>query len=63
MVVGGKGQFPKLRLAVTGTPGTGKTALSTALEGLFEVIELEKIAEDLGFLGEVDDGSRPLDTY
>ena len=61
MVVGGKGQFPKLRLAITGTPGTGKTALSTALEGLFEVIELEKIAEDLGLLGEVDDGSRPLD--
>jgi adenylate kinase len=62
MVVGGKGQLPKLRLAITGTPGTGKTALSTALEGLFEVIELEKIAEELDLLGEVDDDdSRPLD--
>ena len=61
MVVGGKGQLPKLRLAITGTPGTGKTALSTALEGLFEVIEIEKIAEELDLLGEVDDGSRPLD--
>ena len=62
MVVGGKEQLPKLRLAITGTPGTGKTALSTALEGLFEVIELAKIAEELDLLGEVDDDdSRPLD--
>ena len=62
MVVGGKGQLPKLRFALTGTPGTGKTALSTALKGLFQIIELEKLAEELALLGEVDDdGSKPID--
>lgn len=62
MVVGGMEPLPKLRLALTGTPGTGKTALSTALKGLFQVIELEKLAEELALLGEVDDdGSRPID--
>lgn len=62
MVVGGKEQLPKLRLALTGTPGTGKTALATALKGLFQIIELEKLAEELALLGEVDDdGSRPID--
>jgi len=62
MGVGGKGQLPKLRFALTGTPGTGKTALSAALKGLFQVIELEKLAEELALLGEVDDdGSRAID--
>ena len=53
-------QFPAImrggcRIALTGTPGTGKTTISDILrmEG-FEVLSLEKLAEKLNCLGELD---------
>ena len=62
-------QFPAImrggcRIALTGTPGTGKTTISDILrmEG-FEVLSLEKLAEKLNCLGELDysDNSKPVD--
>ena len=55
-------QFPAImrggcRIALTGTPGTGKTTISDILrmEG-FEVLSLETLAENLNCLGELDSG-------
>ena len=52
------------RVAISGTPGTGKTTISTILkdEG-FNVLALEKIAEKYDCLGELDisDNSKPID--
>ena len=52
------------RVAISGTPGTGKTTISTMLkdEG-FNVLALEKIAEKYDCLGELDtsDNSKPID--
>ena len=62
-------QFPTnmrggCRVAISGTPGTGKTTISTILkdEG-FNVLALEKIAEKYDCLGELDasDNSKPID--
>ena len=62
-------QFPAImlgecRIALTGTPGTGKTTISDILrmEG-FKVLSLEKLAEKLNCLGELDysDNSKPVD--
>ena len=53
-------QFPAImrggcRIALTGTPGTGKTTISDILrsEG-FKVLSLEKLAEKFNCLGELD---------
>ena len=52
------------RVALSGTPGTGKTTISRLLrsEG-FDVLSMEKIAEKHNCLGELDsvDNSRPID--
>ena len=62
-------QFPAImrrgcRIALTGTPGTGKTTISDILsmEG-FKVLSLEKLAEKFNCLGELDysDNSKPVD--
>ena len=62
-------QFPTnmrggCRVALSGTPGTGKTTVSTILksEG-FTVLSLEKIAEKHGCLGDLDisDDSKEID--
>ena len=62
-------QFPTnmrggCRVAISGTPGTGKTTISTILkdEG-FNVLALEKIAEKYDCLGKLDtsDNSKPID--
>ena len=52
------------RVALSGTPGTGKTTISRLLhsEG-FDVLSMEKIAEKHNCLGELDssDNSKPID--
>ena len=52
------------RVALSGTPGTGKTTISRLLEseGL-DVLSMEKIAEKYNCLGELDssDNSKPID--
>ena len=62
-------QFPAImrggcRIALTGTPGTGKTTIADILrsEG-FRVLSLEKLAEKFNCLGELDysDNSKPVD--
>ncbi len=62
-------QFPTnmrggCRVAISGTPGTGKTTISTILkdEG-FNVLTLEKIAEKYDCLGDLDisDDSKEID--
>ena len=53
------------RLALTGTPGTGKSSLARALLDIgFEVLTVESLAEQHGVLGDVDpsDGARFIDT-
>ena len=53
------------RLALTGTPGTGKSTLAQALcDAGFEVVTVESLAEQHGLLGDVDssDGARVIDT-
>ena len=57
------------RIAITGTPGSGKTTLSefgqskSNAEWQLSVITDKELAEMNGFLGEVDsiDGARPID--
>lgn len=53
-------------LAVSGTPGTGKTRLCTemALNG-WEVLSLAELAQEHGCLGSVDgeDGAAPIDVH
>jgi|TARA_B100001250_G_scaffold96148_1_gene80409 adenylate kinase len=53
------------RVAITGTPGVGKTSVSRILEGRgFTLASVEDLAEEFGCIGEVDpkDGARPIDT-
>ena len=53
------------RLALTGTPGTGKSTVARALcDAGFEVVTVESLAEQHGLLGNVDpsDGARVIDT-
>ncbi|MFL2975384.1 MAG: adenylate kinase family protein [Candidatus Thalassarchaeaceae archaeon] len=52
------------RLAMTGSPGTGKSTVSSLLEELGYCIEtVEGLAEEFGCIDEVDphDGARPVD--
>ena len=52
-------------MALTGTPGTGKSTVAQALcDAGFEVITVESLAEQHGLLGDVDpsDGARVIDT-
>ncbi len=54
--------IPPLRLALTGTPGTGKTRLSEELKEVVEILSMPIIAEAKGFLGQDDgDGSKEID--
>lgn len=52
---------PGFRIAITGTPGTGKTTLCAALAG--PVVSVSRLAAAHGCLGEVDatDGAAPVD--
>ena len=53
------------RVAITGTPGAGKTSVSRMLEEKgFTLVSVEGLAEEFGCIGEVDpeDGARPIDT-
>lgn len=52
------------RVALSGTPGTGKTTISSLLQSEgFDVLSLEKIADKHNCLGELDatDDSKPID--
>ncbi len=52
------------RLALTGSPGTGKSSVCVLLEGGdFEVLTIEALAEENGCIGELDvsDDARPID--
>tara|TARA_Y100001970_G_scaffold246516_1_gene314513 strand:+ start:2553 stop:3098 length:546 start_codon:yes stop_codon:yes gene_type:complete len=53
-----------VRVAITGTPGVGKSTVSRILEGRgFMLVSVEGLAEDFECVGEVDpeDGARPID--
>lgn len=52
------------RLALTGTPGVGKTTIASLLADTgYQVETMEEIAESFGCIGDVDseDGARPID--
>lgn len=52
------------RLALSGTPGTGKTTVASLLErNGYNIISLESLAKEHNCLGEIDtlDNSRPVD--
>lgn len=52
------------RLAMSGSPGTGKSTVSSLLGGMgYRLEKVESLAEDFGCIGEVDprDGARPID--
>ena len=52
------------RVAITGTPGVGKTSVSGFLEAVgFTVVSVEDLAEEHGCIGNEDpeDGARPID--
>lgn len=54
------------RLALTGTPGTGKSSVAGLLsEGGFEVLTVESLAEENGLKGDLDstDGALVIDTH
>ena len=53
--------LPLLRLALTGTPGTGKTRLSEELQELVEILDMSILAEAKGALGQDDDGNKEID--
>lgn len=44
-----------MRVAVTGTPGTGKTTATESLQTDLEVIHLNQVVEDHGFIEDTDD--------
>ena len=52
-------------IAITGTPGTGKTALCQELEGVFTVLSLQDLAEKHACIGPQDtaDGAAPVDIH
>lgn len=52
-------------IAVTGTPGTGKTALCKALSGSYHVFTLQDLAEQHECIGAIDsaDDSAPVDIH
>lgn len=52
------------RLALSGTPGTGKTTIASLLnEQGYTIVSLESLADEYGCLGEIDDldNSKPID--
>ena len=52
------------RLALTGTPGAGKTTIASLLADVgYQVETMEEIAERFGCIDDVDseDGARPID--
>ena len=52
------------RIALTGSPGTGKTTLALEMQSLgLEVDSVKSLAEEHGFIGDLDpsDGARPID--
>ena len=52
------------RLALTGTPGVGKTTIASLLADVgYQVETMEEIAERFGCIEDVDleDGARPID--
>ena len=54
------------RLALTGTPGTGKSTVAGLLsEGGFEVLTVESLAEENGLKGDLDstDDALVIDTH
>jgi len=55
----------RVSVAITGTPGTGKTTLCEALGESFSVLSLQELAEQYGCLDSVDavDDSAPLDIH
>ena len=55
----------RVSIAITGTPGTGKTTLCEVLSKSFSVLSLQELAEQHGCLEEVDatDDSAPLDIH
>ncbi|VUT27850.1 MAG: putative kinase [Candidatus Syntrophoarchaeum sp. GoM_oil] len=42
-------------IAITGTPGTGKTAVSAILGEIYQVMDLNKVIKEMGFYSGVDD--------
>ena len=51
-----------MRLALSGTPGTGKSRLAEELSTDFEIISLEDLAENMELISEPDeDGCREID--
>ena len=52
-------------IAVTGTPGTGKTALCHELKETFQVLSLQDLAEQHACIGSPDavDGAAPVDIH
>lgn len=52
-------------IAITGTPGTGKTALCQLLEATYAVLSLQDLAEQHDCLGPQDasDGAAPVDIH
>ena len=54
-----------LCIAITGTPGAGKTTVCESLGSLYNVLSLQELAEKNDCLGPVDeeDGSAPLDIH
>jgi len=54
-------EIPLLRVALTGTPGTGKTRLSEELRSSLEITDLSVLAEAKGFLTRDEDGSKEVD--
>ena len=54
-----------LCIAITGTPGTGKTTVCELLSSPYNVLSLQELAEQNDCLGSVDedDGSAPLDIH
>ena len=52
------------RLAMTGSPGTGKSTISSSLRGVgFRIQTVENLAEEYGCIEDADpdDGARPID--
>ena len=64
-VLAGRIVDSSIRLALTGTPGTGKSTVAGLLEGDgFEVLTVESLAEQNGLEGHLDpdDGALVIDT-